>query len=285
MRTLHVLGVPLRSGSLYPGNENDAQAYRDIDLLGRLRAAGCDAVDDGDVAIPSYLPHHSVAPIRSWPGPRIVWDCVSDRVAAIAEHAGHIPLLIGCDCSVVVGSAQALARQAPPGGVHVLYVDGDFDDAAPDANTCRSAAAVAVWLLTNASPFYAGPVLSKSQLTVIGPSAAPASPGAASQALPLKQVRELGAEAAARRALAGVLPDARVIVHLDIDVFAQDAIPAAYFPHRDGLTRSEGQVLLRTLLRDPRIAVIEVAEYAALRDQDQQSVIALTDLLAEALRP
>jgi len=29
--TYVVLGVPLRAGSLYPGNENDAQAYRDAD--------------------------------------------------------------------------------------------------------------------------------------------------------------------------------------------------------------------------------------------------------------
>src|SRR4029077_4510243 len=70
-RTYRVLGVPLRSGSLYPGNENDAQAYPDVQLLARLQAAGCKASDDGDVAIPSYLPHHSIPPIRSWPGPRI----------------------------------------------------------------------------------------------------------------------------------------------------------------------------------------------------------------------
>jgi hypothetical protein len=75
-RTYHILGIPLRTGSLYPGNENDAQAYRDAQLLARLRAAGCRAVDDGDAAIPSYLPHHAIPPIRSWPGPRIAWDCV-----------------------------------------------------------------------------------------------------------------------------------------------------------------------------------------------------------------
>jgi hypothetical protein len=28
--TYHVFGVPLRSGSLVPGNENGAQAYRDV---------------------------------------------------------------------------------------------------------------------------------------------------------------------------------------------------------------------------------------------------------------
>jgi hypothetical protein len=51
-RTYQVFGVPLRSGSLVPGSENDAQEYRDVHLLARLQAAGCKAVDDGDVPIP-----------------------------------------------------------------------------------------------------------------------------------------------------------------------------------------------------------------------------------------
>ena len=32
-RTYHVLGVPLRTGSLYPGSENDAQLRRALELL------------------------------------------------------------------------------------------------------------------------------------------------------------------------------------------------------------------------------------------------------------
>jgi hypothetical protein len=49
--TYHLLGVPLRTGSLYPGSENDAQAYRDAHLLRCLEAAGCRVFDEGDVAI------------------------------------------------------------------------------------------------------------------------------------------------------------------------------------------------------------------------------------------
>ena len=109
-RRLHVLGVPFRTGSLYPGNENDAQAYRAARLLARLEAAGCEAVDEGDVAIPSYLPHHAIPPIRSWPGPRIVWDYLDERLAPVLADRARLPLLIGCDCSVVVGTTQALAR-------------------------------------------------------------------------------------------------------------------------------------------------------------------------------
>jgi arginase len=103
-RTYHILGVPLRAGSLVPGNENDVQAYRDVQFIARMHSAGIKADDDGDVAIPSYLPHHSIPPIRSWPAPRIAWECVSERVTALLKSPGQVPLLIGCDCSVVVGT-------------------------------------------------------------------------------------------------------------------------------------------------------------------------------------
>ncbi len=160
-RTYRILGVPLRAGSLLPGNENDAEAYREVQFLKRLQAAGCKAVDDGDVAIPSYLPHHSVPPIRNWPAPRIAWECVRDRVEPLLRQPNQVPLLIGCDCSVVIGTTEALMR-ASGQDVHVLYVDGDFDDAAPESGRCQSAASCAVWLLTHESP-----VLERSSVAAV----------------------------------------------------------------------------------------------------------------------
>jgi arginase len=118
-------------------------------------------VDDGDVPIPSYLPHHSIPPIRSGPGPRIVWDRVSERLTPVLQQPGQVPLLVGCDCSMVVGTTQALTH-AFSQEIHVLYIDGDFDDSPPDARRSQSAAACAVWLLRNNSPFWAGPVLRPS---------------------------------------------------------------------------------------------------------------------------
>lgn len=282
-RIYHVLGVPLRTGSLYPGNENDAQAYRDVHLLARLRAVGCNALDDGDVAIPSYLPHHTIPPIRNWPGPRIAWDCVSGCIVPYLRQPGHVPLLIGCDCSIVVGTTQALMRVSAE-DVHVLYVDGDFDDAAPDPDRCLSAAALAVWLVTHGSPFWAGPPLRPSQVTVIGWTSASLSEQAGTRALSLADVRRSGPREAARQALEAIPASAPLLLHFDIDVMQKQDMPAAYFPHRDGLTLSEGLELLGALLSDPRIRIIEVTEYAALRDIDQRCVGTLVDLLSEALK-
>jgi arginase len=283
MTSYHVLGVPLRSGSLYPGSENDAQAYRDARLLARLQGAGCRVVDDGDVAIPSYLPHHTIPPVRSWPGPRIAWECVGERILPYLQQPGQIPLLIGCDCSVVVGTTQALTRVSS-GDVHVLYVDGDFDDAPPDPERCQSAAALAVWLLTHESPFWSGPPLRSSQVTVIGWNSPSRSQQAGMGSVSLADVRRSGPRQAARRALDDIPPTVSLLLHFDVDVLQKRDMPAAYFPHADGLSLSEAAELLGVLLKDPRIRVLELSEYASLRDLDHHHVGKLVDLLAESLR-
>jgi arginase len=281
--TYHLLGVPLRTGSLYPGSENDAQAYRDVHIISRLEAAGCRVFDEGDVAIPSYLPHHNIPPIKNWPGPRIAWDCVSDRIAPYLQQPGHIPLLIGADCSIVVGSAHALMRVYGE-DIHILYVDGDIDGIAPRPDRCMSAAGMSLWLATQTSPFRSGPTLKPSQVTVIGWSDDLNSPEMGLRSLPLAEVRRLGPGEAARQALQAIPPSAPILLHFDIDVLNKQAMPAAYFPHADGLSMAEGQELLGTILMDSRIRIIEVTEYASLRDLDQSHASRLVDLLAAGLK-
>jgi len=280
-RSYRIFGVPFRTGSLYPGSENDAQPYRDAELVARLTAAGCEAVDEGDVAIPSYLPHHTIPPIRNWPGPRIVWDCLSDALVPVLQRPTHIPLLIGCDCSVVVGSAQALMRAAA-GDVHVIYVDGDFDDAPPRPDRYQSGAAMALWLLTQPSPFWTGPAIDPSRVTVIGWTEV-AQTQAAFRAVALADVRRRGARETARQVLDAIPAGAPILLHFDIDAFAKAAMPAAYFTHDEGLTLAEGADLLDVLLKDSRIRIIEMTEYAALRDADQKAARQLVDLLVRGL--
>ena len=282
-RTFHVFGVPLRSGSLLPGNENDAQAYRDVHLPARLQAAGCQVVDDGDVAIPSYLPHHSIPPIRSWPGPRIVWDCVSEHITPVLRRSGQVPLLVGCDCSVVVGTTQALLH-ASSQETHVLYIDGDFDDSPPDGQRSQSAASCAVWLLTNNSPFWAGPALRPSQVSVIGWTNASRSGQAGINSISLADIRRAKPREVAQQLLQSIPASASLLIQIDIDVLQSREMPAAYFPHAEGMTLSELGELLGVLLKDPRVRIIEISEYAALRDFEQVSAGKLVDMLCQALK-
>jgi len=282
-RTYRILGVPLRAGSLLPGNENDAQAYREVEFVSRMQAVGCKAIDDGDVAIPSYLPHHSIPPIRNWPAPRIAWECVRDRVEPLLRQPNQVPLLIGCDCSVVIGTTEALMR-ASGQDVHVLYVDGDFDDAAPESGRCQSAASCAVWLLTHDSPFWTGPPLRPSQVSVFGWTNPSRSKLSGTSSTSLADMRRSGPREAARQTLQRIPASASILLHFDIDVLQKQALPAAYFPHTEGMSLSEAAEMLSVFLKDPRVRIIEVSEYAALRDTDRDYINKLVNLLTEALK-
>ena len=211
-----------------------------------------------------------------------MWDLLATRIGPWLEQPGHVPFLVGCDCSVVVGTSQTLDRAAP-GDVHVLYVDGDFDDGAPDPARCQSAAAMAVWLLSRPSPFWTGPPLGPSQITVIGWSRPSESRDIAVPSVSLADLRRFGPAAAVQRVLDALRPDAALLLLFDIDVFADGALPAAYFPHAEGLTLSEGAALLKTILADPRVRLVEVSEYATLRDLDRRRVGEVTDILVGAL--
>jgi len=279
METVRLLGVPLRSGSLFPGSENDAKGYREAGLADLLRGAGVPVVDDGDLEIPSYLPHHSIPPIRNWPGPRIVWDLVGERIAPYLRDGDQLPFLLGCDCSIVVGTAQAMSAL---GEVHVVYIDGDFDDAPPEATTTRSAAALAVWLLTHESPFSPGS-LPPENVTVIGWSKGPFDGSTRSGSVSLEEVQRIGAREAINGVLRRIPRAARVLVHFDIDVIRESELPASYFPHSDGLPLQQAGEIIEGVLGDQRVRLIEVSEYAALRDPRGECAMKIANLFAHGL--
>lgn len=282
-RIYHLFGVPLRSGSHYPGSENDAQAYRDAGIIQQLATNGCQVLDEGNIAIPSYLPHHHIPPIKNWPGPRIAWDCVSASISPYLQQRGHIPLLIGGDCSMIIGTAQALMRTSEE-DIHILYIDGDIDGIAPQPDYCHSAASMGLWLLTHASPFWSGPTLRPSQITVIGWSSALHSEQVGMASLPLDRVQQGGPGEVARQLLQALPASAPILLHFDIDVLRKQEMPAAYFPHTEGLSLTEALELLSAILADSRIRLIEVTEYASLRDLEYSAVSRIIELLAGALK-
>jgi arginase family enzyme len=102
--------------------------------------------------------------------------------------------------------------------------------------------------------------------------------------LSLAELRRSAPRSAGQQLLATIPASASILVHLDIDVFRKQDMPAAYFPHPEGMNFVEGEELLRVLLQDARVRLIEISEYASLRDQDQSCVNKLVDLLCTALR-
>ena len=100
----------------------------------------------------------------------------------------------------------------------------------------------------------------------------------------LADVRRLGAQEAARQVLRAIPASSSLLLHFDIDVLQKREMPAAYFPHAEGMRLSEAVEALRVFLKDPRIRIIEISEYASLRDIDRDYVNKLVDMFTEGMK-
>lgn len=280
-REYHLLGIPSYAGSLYSGTEAAPGAYREAGVITRLRELGHTIFDEGDVAIPAFLPRHNTPPIRNWPAPRLVWEATHERCLPLLRNDSRLHVL-GGDCSIIVGVAHAMTTVYGK-RVHILSVDGHVDAVPPHNGTCVGAAAMGLWFITHHSPFWHDPILNPEQVTVVGWSDPNNAESTGMTLFPLEQVRQIGANEIGMQALRAIAPDAVILLHFDVDVFDEQEMPAAYSPNPRGLTWNEGQTLLTTLLRDPRVRAIEVTEYSYVRDYQLIYAHKIVDLLGQVI--
>ncbi|MEE9277857.1 MAG: arginase [Dehalococcoidia bacterium] len=129
MASVHLIGVPIDLGAGRRGTDMGPSALRLTDLRGRLGALGHQVTDLGnvDVAIPESCdegdPHQRfAAPIAE------VCERLAERTRRSAE-AGAIPLVLGGDHSLAMGSISGVAAALKTSGraLGAIWVDAHAD--------------------------------------------------------------------------------------------------------------------------------------------------------------
>ena len=136
MRTIGLLGVPSNSAGTMDGVARAPQALREADLVDVLRRHA-EVHDYGDVTLPDPSPardarSHVIDP----DGLGALVAGVRDAVAPLLEN-GHLPLIIGGDCPLLLG---CLAAASGRGRVGLLFVDGHEDAYLPEQSSTGEAA-------------------------------------------------------------------------------------------------------------------------------------------------
>lgn len=219
---------------------------------------------------------------------------LADAVAGLLE-AGEFPLVLGGDCSILLGSALALKRR---GRFGLLFIDGHADFYQPEVNPNGEAASMELAFATGRGPALLcdlegrAPLVRAGDVVAVGFRDADEQASFGSQLLPddllafdLSAIRRLGVatvvaqaiEHLTRRALDGFF------IHLDADSLHDDLMPAVDYRLPDGLHREEAMALLQAALREDGAAGMEVTIYNPLLDADGSAGRALTDLLVDAL--
>jgi arginase len=278
---LSIIGIPIFSGAYVSGTELAPEALRAAGLVSRLRERELNVTDLGNVRLPDYLPRHNIPPVRNWPAPRMVWDQLRTEASAWFRD-NNVTLMLGGDCSLIVGTAAGL-MQVFPEQAYLLVIDGHLDAVKPSSYRCIGAAGMGLWFLLNGGEMWVEPSgWTPERMSVVGCQQMPSE----SYGIPiatLQQLRENGIADTADQLLNSIPADAKILVHFDVDVMNKEAMSAAYSPSETGLSLEETEGLLGRILSDKRVVGLEVTEFSVLRDTTGEQAEKLVQLLVNCL--
>lgn len=219
---------------------------------------------------------------------------LADHVEAVLER-GEFPVILGGDCSIVLGPTLALRRR---GHFGLLFIDGHADFYQPEANPNGEAASMDLAFATGHGPKLLtdiegrGPLVRSADTVLFAYRDAEEQAEYGSQPLPedllafdLDSVRRLGVIEASRAAIAHLTRSELdgFFVHVDADCLDDSIMPAVDYRIADGLSFHELGVTLRTALASGRAVGLEVAIYNPALDADGEAGRGLTRTLVEAL--
>ncbi|MFI9580891.1 arginase family protein [Streptomyces sp. NPDC052236] len=250
---------------------------------GRVEAPAYEAGRDPDTGVlnPGGIARYSVA--------------LADAVGGVLDR-GLFPVVLGGDCSILLGNLLALRRRR--GRYGLLFLDGHTDFYQPSAEPTGEAASMELALATGRGPRLLtdleglGPLLRDEDVVAFGFRDAAQSAEAGMQPLPpglhavdLDRVRALGAAVAARQAvelLAGG-GSAGYWVHLDVDVLDDAIMPAVDYRQPGGLTWPELESVLRTALAGDRAIGFDVTIFNPRLDPEGHIAARLVECLGRGL--
>jgi arginase len=207
-----------------------------------------------------------------------------DLAGAVAEldASRHFVLLLGGDCSVMLG---ALLGLRPRGRIGVAYVDAHADFATLDESRSGSACSMNLALATGraASPLSrlggGEPLVRGEDVVHLGRR----DDGYGHEALAHFGIDDLGRDASAAGALARLRAVDGYWVHFDVDVLDPTLMPAVDSPVPGGLDAARAAELLGPVVADPRALGLQVTIYDPGLDPDGRGASSLVGILADAL--
>ena len=122
-----IIGAPLDLGAGRRGVDMGPSAIRYAGLEERLRALGIDVVDRGNVAMPvaeATAEHDERA--RFLPAIRQTCERIAELVGAALDE-GVVPVVLGGDHSIALGTLGGLAARRGPGAVLWFDAHGDLN--------------------------------------------------------------------------------------------------------------------------------------------------------------
>jgi arginase len=287
-----VIGAPLDLGAGRRGVDMGPSAVRYAGLDERLRAIGRGCRDFGNVATPVAEAADQGDERARYLRP-VLETCeqVAERVSdALAD--GFVPLVLGGDHSVALGTIGALAAAFGPGGVIWIDAHGDLNtpETTPSGNVHGMVLAAALgrgrpafdrqaWPLPAVDPTRVALIAVRS----LDPAERQLIRELGVKAYTMSDVDRLGVERVLREALTHVAGPGFVHVSLDMDAVDPEIAPGVGTPVRGGLSYREAHLALELVAESGLGDSLDVVEVNPIFDRQNATAQLAVELAASAL--
>ncbi|RTL34042.1 MAG: arginase [Burkholderiales bacterium] len=297
--TVRFIGAPTDIGASMRGASLGPEALRVAGLPEALLRLGLQVLDAGNVQGPPnpWLPpldgHRHLPEALAWN--QAVFDAVTQ-----ALDAGDVPVLLGGDHSLAIGSIGAVAAHCRTRGqrLRVIWLDAHADfntsDITPSGNIHGMPVAVLCGhgpasLLRLAGHWGDGvdagpPALSPEDLRLIGvrsvdPLERRFVHAQGLEVFDMRHLDEHGMRAAMQQALMGVDEHTHLHLSFDVDFLDPDIAPGVGTAVRGGPSYREAQLCMEMIADTGRLASLDLVELNPARDIQNRTAELVVDLV------
>ena len=287
-----IIGAPSSAAAFLPGSEKAPAALRAAGIVERLQSIGYEVTDLGDCAPRLFADDDEHKRARNIPEIVASLNDLKPR-AELGFKSGALVLVLGGDCTQIIALLTGARRYYKH--VNLLWVDRDADLNTPASTPSgRLDGMVLASIIGKGSPelvrFWGEPPLVREPDTLLYGLVRVDQPEVDFLTRsPLRHVYAAditlhGAEKSAHDALAHLHAESReFMVHLDLDVIAQEEFAATNVPDSGGLSFAEVRSSFVEFVKQKNLLGLDVAQYNPDRDPDGSAARKVVDLLADAL--
>jgi arginase len=287
-----IIGAPSSAAAFLPGSEKAPAALRAAGLVERLQSIGYEITDLGDCAPRLFADDDEHKRSRNVSEIIASLNDLKPR-AELAFKSGALLLVLGGDCTQIFAVLTASRRYYKHS--NLIWFDRDADLNTPATTPSgRLDGMVLASIFGKGSPelvrFWGEPPLVREPDTLIyGLVRVDAPEVDFMTRSPLRHVYAAdiqlkGAEKSAQDALAHLHADTReFMVHLDLDVIAQEDFPSVNVPDSGGLSFDEVRVSLAEFAKQKNLLGFDLSQFNPDKDPGGESAKKLIELLADVL--
>ena len=284
---IQIIGVPIDLGQTQRGVDMGPAAMRYAGLSPRLAALGYRVCDSGNIEVPIRETLVAEQPQHYLPSIATVCRATYETVRrAVAD--GHIPLLLGGDHTLAIGSIGGSSHDAPTG---LIWIDAHGDFNTPRTTLTGNIHGMTLALLLGdgypelVDAGRPGPKLRPEDVVMIGvrdldPEERERLRASGITVYTMRDVDERGIGAVTREALERLEHRERLHVSLDMDALDPQIAPGVGTAVPGGLTYREGQLLMEIIADSGRCRALDIVEINPIIDRHNQTARLAVDLAA-----